>query len=145
MPVQLFQPRNQRDDLLLSFIELAPFMPRSNIDRAGGRFATRFSRSYSSGVARQENPATCTSSRAVKSYRIDSDMPSVAALAVTAPGVRLRDFAIFKRPAFCFAIVLSVLRSSFDHNTRLLVFFGIFAPLSEARLLRIDVSHVKER
>jgi hypothetical protein len=61
-------------------------------------------------------------------YRVESDIPSVAALTVTAPGVRFKDFAILTRPAFCLAIVLRSLTSSFDHSTRLLIFFGIIAP-----------------
>jgi hypothetical protein len=79
------------------------------------------------GVARSpvtSGPADMTGGKR-PSYRVESETPRFAALTVTAAGVRFKDFAILSRPAFCFAIVLSVLRSSLDHNTRTLFFLAI--------------------
>jgi len=61
-------------------------------------------------------------------YRVERLTPMDEALTVTAAGVLLSDFAILLRPAFCFAIDLRVLRSSFDHNTRPFAFLAIFTP-----------------
>ena len=97
------------------------------------------------GILAGDDPCASHFVAASANYRVESDIPSVAALTDTAAGVRLRNFAILTRPAFCLDIVLRVLRSSFDHNTRLLVFLGISTPPIEARVLRIDVIHVKLR
>jgi hypothetical protein len=83
---------------------------------------------FRGGILAWNNPCATHFVTASANYRIDSDIPSVAALTVTAPGVHLRDFAILTRPAFCLAIVLRVFISSFDHNTRLLVFLRISTP-----------------
>ena len=57
-------------------------------------------------------------------------MPRADAFTVTAAGDLLRDFAILSRPRFSFAMVLSIFRSSFDHNTRVaFFFFAITTPL----------------
>lgn len=86
----------------------------------------------------------------MSSYLVLSEMPRADAFTVTAAGDLLRDFAILSRPRFSFAMVLSVFRSSFDHNTRVaFFFFAITAPLQEPmfyepRLIRsrnIDCRH----
>ncbi|WP_027578721.1 hypothetical protein [Bradyrhizobium sp. Ai1a-2] len=79
------------------------------------------------------------------SYLVLSEMPRADAFTVTAAGDRLRVFAILSRPRFAFAMVLSVFRSSFDHNTRAaFFFFAITTPLQWAHVLRAEANPVKE-
>jgi len=59
-------------------------------------------------------------------YCVLSDTPNLLAMTVVAPGVRFSALAIFLTPAFCFASVLSVFRSSFDQERRT-VFFAFLA------------------